>query len=126
VAGQSTGAPDPPDGLAERGHAFWCAITGQWELRADELELLREIVRTVDMVETLAAVVAREGPTVMVANSLKTHPSMVELRQQRHLLGRMLGQLALVDEDGSVLPSPLSARGRKAAQTRWGGPNRAQ
>jgi hypothetical protein len=77
------------------------------------------------MTETLARIVAAEGPTVTVANTPRTHPSLIELRMQRQLLGRMLGQLALPDEHGSVLPSPLSARGRKAAQTRWGGPNRA-
>ena len=117
---------EPPEGLAERGSALWCAVVGSWDLRDDELELLREIVRTVDMTETLAGIVACEGPTVTVKGTTKTHPSMVELRMQRALLGRMLGQLALPNEDGSVLPSPLSARGRKAAQTRWGGPNRGR
>ena len=113
--------PDPPDGLAERGAALWQAVTGSWELRDDELELLRETVRTVDLVETLAAIVARDGATVTVKDVIRTHPALIELRMQRLVLGKLLGQLALPDEDGSVLPSPASARGRKAAQSRWAG-----
>ena len=104
-----------PSGLDARGAALWGRVTAQWDLRDDERELLTEVCRIVDTVEGLQAAVDADGPTV----GGKVHPAIPELRQQRTVLGRLLGQLALPDEEGATLPTPTQARARKAAETRW-------
>ena len=105
-----------PEGLDARGAALWGRVVGQWDLRDDERELLTEVCRIVDTVEALQGAVDADGA---VLSGGKVHPAVPELRQQRTVLGRLLGQLALPDEDGSVLASPTAARARKAAETRW-------
>lgn len=47
------------------------------------------------------------------------HPAVAEMRQQRAVLGSLLGQLALPDEDGEAVRTPAKQRARKAARARW-------
>jgi hypothetical protein len=95
-------------------------VTATYELRDDELEPLPETARTLDTVEQLQAVVADDGPTLTTGGTPRTHPALVELRQQRAALQRLLGQLALPDEDGSVSPRPHPRARRR--RPRPGGP----
>ena len=111
------GEVSAPDGLDARGAALWGRVTAEWALRHDEAELLLEACRTLDALERLQAVFDREGP--MSRDGSRVHPAAPELRQTRTVLGRLLGQLGLEDEDGTKLPTPTSARARKAAETRW-------
>ena len=102
TASTVAGEVSVPEGLDARGAALWGRVVGQWDLRDDERELLTEVSRIVDTVEALQAAVNADGVTLKGG---KPHPAIAELRQQRTVLGRLLGQLALPDEDGSVLAS---------------------
>lgn len=89
------------------------------ELRADELELLAEVARQLDLVEALRVAV---GANLVIDGKL--HPALVELRQVRMELRRGLAQLAI--PDGGVtgeLPVEVSnlrtIKARKAARARW-------
>ena len=86
-----TGVPNAPKG----GRGVWAGAVarrlGQVRLRTTRAALLREIVRTVDDLDRLAAVTAREGLTVGV----KVHPALVEARQLRIALARLVGALRL-------------------------------
>ena len=101
-----------PDGFRK---ALWDRVMGQWALRDDELQIMIEAARTVDALEAFQAVLHAEGPI----KSGKVHPALPDLRAQRIAFGRLLGQLGLEGEDGTVLPPPTQARARKAAETRW-------
>ncbi len=81
----------PPKGAGPAGRALWRDILGKYELEQHEQALLREAVRTVDDLDGLAAVVAAEGMTV----GTRVHPALVESRQLRIALARLLGALRL-------------------------------
>lgn len=83
--------------------------------------LLEEICRTLDSLDAMQHALSSEGVTVEgSAGQPRAHPVLVELRQQRVALGRMLSQLALPDEEtGAGLPSLTEARARRAANARW-------
>ncbi len=90
-------------------------------MRADEIELLAEACRQLDLADTLRD----EATSPMVEG--RVHPALVELRQVRMELRRTLAQLALPDEDDDGTPRVLppevsrfrSVRARKAALARW-------
>lgn len=113
-----TKPPKTPAGLGARASAFFRRVTTTYGFADDERELLLEICRTIALVERLGTEVAAL-PSLIVGE--KAHPAVVELRQQRLALGRLLAQLNLPDTD---VDSPLSARGRKAASSRWAGHER--
>jgi hypothetical protein len=83
--------PATPKGAGPSGKALWRDILGKFELEEHEMALLREAVRTVDDLDGLAAVVARDGRTV----GAKVHPALVESRQLRLVLARVLAALRM-------------------------------
>lgn len=87
--------PDPPDGTGKSGQALWRDVLGKYDLEEHELALLREACRTVDDLDALAAVSARDGMTL----GPKVHPAVVEARQLRIALARLLGALRLPSGD---------------------------
>lgn len=112
----------PPPGLDKRGRAFWTTTTTTYDLSESEIELLREVCRLMDECESLRQAVADDGVTVLGSTGQpRVHPAVGELRSHRLALGRLLSQLALPDEDDEALPTPLQARGRQAARSRWAG-----
>lgn len=116
-----TETPEAPAGLAVRGRRFWTTVTGSYELDVAELELLTEASRAMDDCEALHLVIGAEGRTVAGSRGQpRAHPALAELRATRVVLGRLLAQLELPDVDGESLPSPVQARGRRAARERWG------
>jgi hypothetical protein len=81
----------PPDGLESHGQALWESVTAEFTLNGPELELLEQAARTADVCARLAARVASEGELITSRlGELRTHPALVELRNQRQLLGRLL------------------------------------
>ncbi|WP_433361924.1 hypothetical protein ACQPZX_29395 [Actinoplanes sp. CA-142083] len=88
-------APKPPTGLRAGGQRLWDSITGEFELDEHELSLAREVCRTVDQVDELESIVRRDGAIIESPQGLKTHPAMVEARQQRIALARLLAALRM-------------------------------
>ncbi len=92
----------PPPGLALRGRRLWHQLTVAFELTDVESEILVEVCQTADLVDRLASALA--DAELVVAGSrgqAALNPLAAELRQQRDLLGRLLGRLALPsDNDG--------------------------
>jgi len=119
-----TTAKAPPKDLAARGRAFWRRTLDVFELSEVEMELLRECCRLLDECESLRVSVERDGTTVKGSTGQpRVHPALGELRQHRLALGRLLAQLSLPDEDDKALATPVQARARKAARTRWAAHN---
>ncbi len=113
--------PRAPSDLDARGRTFWRTTVAAFDLSDVELELLRECCRLLDECESLRTSVDAEGTTVKgSAGQPRVHPALGELRQHRLALGKLLAQLALPDDVGEQLPSPVQARARRAAETRWG------
>ena len=109
-----------PAGLTPRGRgaAFYRTATERFDFRPDELELLLETCRQLDLCEKLHGILAKEGPRL----GDRVHPCAVELRLARDLLRKMTAQLAIPDgdpEDADAAMSPRSRKAQRAAQTRW-------
>ncbi len=87
--------PNPPAGAGKAGTALRRAVLAEYELEEHELLLLREAVRTVDVLDDLTAQVTADGTVVESPQGTKAHPALVESRQQRIALARLLAALRL-------------------------------
>ena len=118
----TTTKPKPPNGLATRGRKFWRDVVDEFDLTDAERHLLHEACRSLDRIDALEALVATEGQTVTGSTGQTVlHPAIAEARQQRLVLGRLVKQLDLPDEDEytPAKPSINTDRARYAAQQRW-------
>jgi hypothetical protein len=80
-----------PSGLRGPGKRLWAAVNTSYELDEHELVLLREAVRVVDLCHELQGLLDRDGPVLVDAKgSVRTHPALVELRQERLVLARLI------------------------------------
>lgn len=102
--------PPAPTGARAAGLRLWLSITEEFDLEEHELVLLREAVRSVDVLDVLDAVVRSEGP---IGEDGRAHPAAVEARQQKLVLARVLAALRLPsgDEDAARPQRRVGARG---------------
>jgi hypothetical protein len=89
--------PPVPKGTGTAGRRLWRAVLEEFELAEHELSLLRQAVHVADLCEQLQDIVDAEG--LVLAG--RAHPALVELRQQRILLARLVVALRVPmgDED---------------------------
>lgn len=111
----------PPAGLGRRGSEFWRTVAEGFELAVDEHELLLEVARQLDLVEALQEQIDLDGVVSRGSTGqLVAHPAISQIHTGRQLLGRLLAQLSLPDEDDQPkVLSPAQATAKKAADTRW-------
>lgn len=93
-----------PAGLAAAGRKLWTAIVDDYELDEHESALLLEAARTVDQLNLLQDSVATDGVVIESPQGAKAHPALVEARQQRIALARILSALRLPDDDSGKKP----------------------
>lgn len=91
--------PNPPTGLRKSGRALWRAVLADWELDQHELVVLREACRTLDSIDGLQSVLEAEGYTSETSQGMRVHPALVELRQQRITLARLIAALRIPVEN---------------------------
>jgi hypothetical protein len=105
--GQMTPAQQPPpEGLKDGGRRLWTAVTAVYVLTEHEQALLKQASRTVDTLNALDLVIAGDGLLV----DGRPHAAVVEARQQRIVLARLLAALRLPDETGQQ-PQRRGVRG---------------
>lgn|SRR5690606_24895673 len=113
--------PRPP-GLGERGGAEWDRLTALYVFRPDEVQVVREYCRTLDVLERLHEALA-DAPTMVHSPSQGEVPNRLftEIRQQRLTLRGLASSLALPDEDGGHTGAGLTVaeNARKASRARW-------
>ncbi len=92
--------PAAPRGAGAAGRRLWRAVLTEFELAEHEMTLLRQAVHVADLCEDLQQRVDEEGPVL----GDRAHPALVELRQQRILLARLIVALRVplgeAEEDG--------------------------
>ena len=109
--------PMIPDGLEVRGRSLWSSVLDEYDLERHEELMLEEACRTVDLLEALAATVAADGH--MAGD--RVHPAVVEMRQQRIALARLLAALRLpAGEDGDVQAGARRPQRRVGARGVYG------
>ena len=88
-----------PAKLGPSGTALWTAVTAGYDLAEHELALLRQAVRTLDLIDELQKACDAFGPIVESPQGAKANPALVEIRQQRLTVARLLAQLRIPDDE---------------------------
>jgi len=92
----STG-PRPPRQLGEYGRELWTAVMAEYDI-ADRggIEILAQAAAALDLAETLAAEIARDGAVVRSRNgTVKAHPAVAAELGARALVVRCIEKLGL-------------------------------
>jgi hypothetical protein len=87
-----------PNGLGLAGKKLWGTVTDAFDLGEHELLVLLEACRTVDTLNELDAARKAEGSVIDSPHGKKAHPAVVEARQQRLVLSKLLTSLAIPAE----------------------------
>lgn len=90
--------PTAPRGSQTAGKRLWESVQAAYVLDERETVLLTEACRTVDLCVELHAAVRRDGVLVDGPQGLRAHPAVVEARQQRVTLARLLAALRLPED----------------------------
>lgn len=88
-----------PTGLKAGGRKLWRSVTDDYELGEHELSILLEAARTVDSLDELQRIVRDEGVTNTSPQGVRAHPALVEARQQRVTLAKLVASLRIPLED---------------------------
>ncbi|QXU53968.1 hypothetical protein [Rhodococcus sp. LW-XY12] len=99
--------PKCPPRTGAGGRKLWAAIVDTYELSEHELQVLREAVRTVDQIDRLQAIVQEDGDMQQSPQGRRVHPAVVELRQQRVVLARLLAALKIPDTEATAPAAPV-------------------
>lgn len=113
----------PPAGLGNRGRALWSSIyrslSPGWELDEREQALLRLAARQADDVVGLEQAIKRDGRIVKGSmGQPRVHPAVVEARQGRLAVMRLLDGIELPAEDKEDGRTLASKRAQHAANAR--------
>jgi hypothetical protein len=115
---------EAPTGLGPKARRLWQDVTSVYALRPDELRLLEDAVREVDIVERLTDALAGSSTASPGSKGQeRVSPLFAEVRQHRLVLARLLRQLELPDHDANRArerETARSSRARRAARERWG------
>lgn len=111
-----------PENLGGRGGRFWDSVTSTYMLRADELIILEDAAREINLIDRLEEAISREDAQMIVTGGYDqevANPLITEIRQHRGMVARLVNQLKLPDEQKPTGLSTTDAA-RKAANARWG------
>jgi hypothetical protein len=114
-----------PPGLGRHGSALWRRITANYEMRGDEISVLRSACRMEEEIFCLEVALAKAPVTVPGSKGQeKSHPLLAALRAHRLAQARLLRQLGLAELSGDRASSSdygiaRSAAGRRLARQRW-------
>ncbi|CAM3697012.1 hypothetical protein KIPE111705_20875 [Kibdelosporangium persicum] len=121
--------PDAPGGISANALAMWTSVLTDYELRDDETEILRAVVRQVTLVEKLETALADSGEYLLPGShgGWIANPLLGEIRMHRTTMMNLWKSLKLpneepADEETSVIrvtPMTRSEAGRKGADARW-------
>lgn len=99
-----------PRNLGTPGRKLWDSTLEQYEFSDTELALLEEACRLRDHISLLDDVVKADGVMSTSSQGVRVHPALVEARQSRLALARLLATLSIppLEDD---LPNASRARG---------------
>lgn len=107
-----------PSGLKAGGRKLWRSITSDYELGEHELSILLEASRTVDALDALEKIVRDDGVTNVSPQGVRAHPALVEARQQRVTLAKLVASLRIpIEEDQGAARTPQQRVGVRAVSS---------
>lgn len=107
-----------PAGLKAKGKRLWSDVTGAYELRSDELDILEDVCREADLIDKIERELA--SADFMVTGSqgqMVVNPLIAEARQHRATKMSLWKRLDLPDPVATEA-APANQQ-RAAAQSRW-------
>jgi hypothetical protein len=108
-----------PAGLEAAGRRLWRQLTAEFVLNPREIDLLERACRQADDVARCEAVVLRDGVEATGSTGQAVvSPYLLEARQGRLAVARLLGQIGLPDEDDIEQRDVLSRRAGRASRAR--------
>lgn len=115
--------PTPPKTLQTAGKRLWSAVWEDlpdgWVLDHREQAILALAARQADELALLEDAIDSDGViAVGAAGQPRLAAAVTEARQARLAIGRLLGQIAMPDEDEQPL-TQAGQRARHAANARW-------
>jgi hypothetical protein len=97
---RSTQDEEMPANLSGNGQALWITVHEKFELEPHEITMLAEACRAQSRIDELEAIADEDGLIVEGSHGgIHAHPALVEARQQRAVLSRMLTHLHLDDDN---------------------------
>lgn len=105
-----------PTGLKPRSRRLWKAVTAEYDLRPDELDVLEDACREMDLIDGLESEL--KGSTYLIKGSQGqdvVNPLVSELRQHRATKKALWSALKLPDDEQAVA---VNAQ-RKGGLSRW-------
>lgn len=113
--------PPVPDDLGKAGRRLWIEtireLGPEWTLDSRELAVLEAACRQRDDVALCEAIVDRDGPEATgSAGQPVVSPYLIEARQGRSTMNRLLASIDLPDDDD---PDTGASAGRSLARQRW-------
>jgi hypothetical protein len=109
-----------PEGLGQRGSAFWDRIASRYALRPDEEQILADAAFEVDIIQRLQTEFAtRDLVSIGSMKQEVADPVGQELRQHRNVLRSLLAALKLPDDEAREGGSSASEAGRALVNNRW-------
>lgn len=113
----------PPPRLGDRALDLWNGIagSGSYELRIDELLILEDACREIDLIERMEAEQSSGSLTALGSQGQPVAaPLIAELRQHRAMVAALMRQLKLPDSGDGRAAQSTTEKARMAANTRWG------
>lgn len=113
------GPPRAPAGLGTAGRRFWRSVVSSYGLRPDDLVVLEDCCRTIDVIQRLDE--ERNGALFAAGSTgqLVIHPALAERRRQSQLLARLTRQLKLPDDDAETAKIAESVKMRRVVGARY-------
>ena len=104
---------DPPRPLGDAGRALWDRVQSEFMIAdCGGVELLAQCCEAADRVAELAAVIARDGPTIQIGKGYRQHPCLKDELANRAFICRTLQNLGVVHE-------PIGPVGRPSRPFGW-------
>jgi hypothetical protein len=114
--------PKTPAGLGTAAK-FWREVTATYELRVDELRILEDACREMNLIDRIQKEVDSDRLLTSKGSMGQevASPMVQELRHHRTTLARLLTQLQLPSEESGSPAQSRSSAGRALAASRWHG-----
>lgn len=114
--------PPAPAGSCTNGKKLWKSVLGDYELRGDEVEVLRQLVAEITIIESLEKAYGAD-PRPLVAGShggTIANPLLSEIRQHRSTALALWKSLKLPELEDSVSDRSPKSLSRLGNEARWG------
>lgn len=114
--------PRPPENLGKSSQQVWRETVKVFDLRADELRILEDACREVDLIDRMEKIL--QGTPLIVDGSQgqpRESPIVKEIRQHRLTFQRLMGSLKLPEESEVPAERTRTISARAAANARWHG-----